>query len=182
MNLIQVAPIWLIALLCAALIAAAVEDVVRLRVSNVTVIAVIATAAVAIALSAWSPVLWENVAVFVLLLTGGTLLFAWEKVGGGDVKLFATVGLWMDFERALMLLAAVFISGGFLALLVLFPRLLMRRANGTALRGRSASVPYAVAIAVGALLVIAVERQAPAERHPNPLEFRLPGPVTTQRG
>lgn len=182
MNLIEVAPIWVVAMLCAALIAAAVEDIVRLRVSNVTVIAVMATAAVAVALSAWSPALWENLMVFVLLLAGGTLLFAWEKVGGGDVKLFATVGLWMDFERALMLLAAVFISGGFIALFVLFPRLLMRRANGPALRDKSKSVPYAVAIAAGALLVIAVERQAAAERHPNPLEFRPLAPAATQRG
>ena len=171
MNLAQLAPFWLVVIFCAVLIAAAVEDVLRLRVSNVTILAVIATAGVAVGLVGWSPTLWQNLLVFVVLLAAGTLLFASGKVGGADVKLLAAVGLWMDLERAFMLLPAVFISGGFLALFVLFPRLLPRRANGPALHDRKRAVPYAVAIAVGALLVIAFQRQEAAARHPNPLEF-----------
>ena len=174
MNLVQLAPIWLVAILCAALVAAALEDILRLRVSNVTVLAIIATGGVAVGLAGWSPALWQNLLVFVMLLTGGTLLFASGKIGGADVKLLAAVGLWMDLERALMLLPAVFISGGAIALFVLIPRLLLRRANGPALRDRTRSIPYAVAIAVGSLLVIALQWQDAAARHRNPLEFHAP--------
>jgi prepilin peptidase CpaA len=174
MNLVQLAPLWLVALFCAALIAAALEDVLRLRVSNIIVLAVIATAGVAVGLAGWSPALWQNLLVFIVLLAGGTLLFASGMVGGADVKLLAAVGLWMDLERALILLPAVFISGGVLALFALLPRLLLRRANGLPLRERTKGVPYAVAIAVGALLVIAFQRQEAAARHPNPLKFHAP--------
>jgi prepilin peptidase CpaA len=170
MNLVQLAPIWLVAILGAALIAAAVEDVARLRVSNIFVLVIIATAGVAIALAGWSLALWQNLLIFALLLAVGTMLFAARKVGGGDVKLFAAVGLWMDLERALMLVAAVSIAGGLIALLVLLPRLIGRRSSGPA-RERSKMLPYAVAIAAGALFVIASQRYPQPAQHPDPLEF-----------
>lgn len=172
MNLVELAPIWLIAILGTSLIAAAVEDVARLRVSNISVLVIIATAGVAAALSGWSLALWQNLLVFALLLAGGTMLFASQKVGGGDVKLFAAVGLWTDLERSLMLVAAVFMAGGLIALLVLLPRLVGRRSSGSA-RDRSKMIPYAVAIATGALFVIASQRYPQAANHPNPLEFSV---------
>ena len=181
MNLIETAPLWLLLVFCALLVAAAIEDVARLRVSNVTVLGVIATAAVAVALAGPSLAIWQNLVVFVLLLGGGTLLFGMGKVGGGDVKLFAAAGLWTNLHEALFLVSAVFIAGGILALIIIFPRLVSGRAGKRAARDRKKVVPYALAIAAGALLVIAWQRSADKARHPNPLEFRPVAGTPVQR-
>lgn len=171
MNLVQAAPAWLIVIFCLALAVAAVEDVARLRVSNITVLLIIAAAGVAAATIGLSFALWENFLVFVPLLAGGTILFARGKVGGGDVKLLAAAGLWTDLESALILVAAVFISGGLLALALLSWRLVPRKGNVSALRDRAKGIPYAVAIAVGAFVLVAIERWERVEGKPNPLEF-----------
>lgn len=171
MNLLQLAPFWLIALLAALLVAAAVEDLHRLRISNLTVAAVIAAAVVAAVLAGPSIALWKNLVVFALILAGGTLLFSTGKVGGGDVKLFGAVGLWTDLQQAFWLVAAVFIAGGLLALVMIAARMLGLRSK-RASRDSKSGVPYAVAIAAGALLVIGWQRQAPDLPQSNPLEFR----------
>lgn len=170
MNLFELAPFWLVGVLCALLLVAATEDALRLKISNLTVLAVVVAAVAAASVVGPMLALWQNLLVFALLLAGGTLLFASGKVGGGDVKLLAAVGLWTDLERSLILIAGVFIAGGLLALIVLLPRFFRRRPKGAS-RTSGKSVPYAVAIAVGALIVIALERQPPDRQRPNPLEF-----------
>ena len=171
MNLFELAPLWLVGVLCALLLVAAAEDAVRLTISNLTVLGVIGAAAVAVGVVGPALALWQNLLVFALLLAGGTLLFASGKVGGGDVKLLAAVGLWTDLEHALILIAGVFIAGGLLALVVLLPRFFRRRPKA-GLQASTKSIPYAVAIALGALLMIVYDRQPPPEQQrPNPLEF-----------
>ncbi len=170
MNLLQLAPLWLIAVLAALLIAAAVEDSLRLRISNLTVAAATASAIVAAALAGPTLALWQNLLVSALLLAGGSLLFAMGKVGGGDVKLFAAVGLWTDLRQALALVAAVSIAGGLLAIVMIASHLLGLRSKRAA-RDSKGGVPYAVAIAAGGLLVMAWERQAPIRPPSNPLQF-----------
>jgi prepilin peptidase CpaA len=88
-------------------------------------------------------------------------MFAAGKLGGGDVKLLASVGLWFDFGGAVWLLVAVALTGGVLALLVLVIRsfnwsdeirrrvVLLRPGGG---------IPYGVAIAAGALIAMAFQR------------------------
>jgi prepilin peptidase CpaA len=169
MNLIASAPIWLIAVLGLLLVAAAVEDVARLRVSNITVIGVIASAVLGAVLAGPSLAVWQNLLVFALLLAGGTLLFGMGKVGGGDVKLFAATGLWTDLHQGIILVSAVFIAGGIVAIVILFPRLFSKRSRSG--RGRQV-VPYALAIAAGGMLVIGLQRSAADTRPANPLEFR----------
>ena len=170
MNLAASAPFWLVALLCAALVAAAVEDVIRLKISNATVLAVIATALVGMAVQGLSPEVWQNFVVFAGVLVIGTVLFSAGMMGGGDVKLFAAAGLWVDLQHSVMLVSTVLITGGILALFVLLPRLVLRRANGDRASARKKEVPYAVAIAIGTLFVVALQHQA-AARQANPLEF-----------
>ena len=170
MNLAAGAPFWLVALLCAALVAAAVEDVLRLRISNITVVAVIMTALIGMGVRGFTPDVWENFAVFGGLLVVGTFLFSARIMGGGDVKLVAAAGLWVDLEHAALLIATVLIAGGLLALVFLLPRLAARRPNGVPWRERKKEVPYAVAIAMGALFFVALQHQVSA-RHSNPLEF-----------
>ena len=90
-----------------------------------------------------------------------TPMFATGKLGGGDVKLLAAVGLWFDFTGALWMILAVALAGGLLALLVLILRsfgwseeirrkvVLLRPGGGN---------PYGVAIAAGALITMALQR------------------------
>ena len=172
MNLVQSAPIWLILVLCAVLAAAAIEDMIRLRISNVTVVATIATALVAMTLGGWQIALWQNFLVFTALLLVGTVLFASEILGGGDVKLFAAIGLWVDLAHAAQLVAAVLISGGILALIVLAPRFVLQGKGR--LKDRNKGIPYAVAIAIGMLLVIGLQRSSLTNPRPSPLEFHVP--------
>ena len=161
MNLTAEAPQWLALILAILLIAAAVEDAVRLRISNVTVALVLISATAAAIVTGFDLRLWQNLVVFLALLAVGTPTFAAGKLGGGDVKLLASAGLWFDFAGALWFLIAVALAGGVLALLVLVIRsfnwsekirrrvVLLRPGGG---------IPYGVAIAAGALIAMAFQR------------------------
>jgi prepilin peptidase CpaA len=167
----------LLIVLSASLVAAAVEDVIRLRISNITVVVVLVSAIAAALLKGPEASAWENVVVFVALLVVGTAMFGAGLLGGGDVKLFAAVGLWADFERAVILVAAILLFGGIVAIAVLSSRLLFRRADGATLKARSKQIPYGVAIALGALFTIALQQEIAAAKHPNPLEWHSLGRV-----
>lgn len=161
MNLIILSPVWLAWIFAASLTAAAIEDSVRLRISNLLVLGIMAAAVVAMVLAGLDIALWQNFAVFAGLLILGTPLFAIGKMGGGDVKLLAATGLWFDLRGAMMMVASVLIAGGVLALLIIIARLfgwsdatrerihLLRRGGG---------IPYGVAISAGALIAAYVMR------------------------
>ena len=149
MNLITVAPTWLAALLAAALIAAAIEDLVRLRISNITVLVVLAAAIAAMAMGGFRGPLWENAVVFAGILAVGTFAFARNWLGGGDVKLFAATGLWVGFAAAPWLLAAIFLAGGVVAILFI----VVRKLRGLK-RSEANRIPYGIAIAAGALFLL----------------------------
>jgi len=171
MNLMELAPSWLIMILCLALAFAAVEDAIRLRISNGLVMTIAAAAFVAMFADGPSPAAWQNIALSIAFLAVGTGLFSAGILGGGDVKLLAALALWVDLEHAPALLASVFIAGGLLAAAMLSSRLLLGRSDGVSLQDRGRRVPYAVAIAAGAFFLLAVQQElAPASR-PNPLEF-----------
>jgi prepilin peptidase CpaA len=151
MNLIPNSPTWLVLLLCAALLAAAAEDFVRLRISNLTCAAVLILALIAMGISGFPLALWQNVVVFAVLLALGIPLFAAGKMGGGDVKLLACLGLWVDLRDGLWLLASVLLAGGILALVYI----LVRLARGAGRDKKSKGIPYGIAIAAGAALIFA---------------------------
>ena len=153
MNLIAGAPFWLFALLILILAAAAIEDALRLRISNPTCLAVVACAIVPVAMQGFSPALWQNAAVFVLILGLGTAAFAAGVLGGGDIKLLAGLSLWVDFRGAVALISAVFLVGGVLAMLYLASRAVIR-ANSV----KSRRIPYGIAIAMGAVLAFGLQR------------------------
>lgn len=153
MNLIADAPFWLFALLMIVLAAGAIEDAVRLRISNLTCLAVVAGAIVGVVLQGFSPVLWQNVAVFVLILGLGTAAFAAGILGGGDIKLLAGLGLWVNFRGVIPLVSAVFLAGGVVALLYLASRAIIRAKSV-----KSRRIPYGIAIAMGAVLAFGLQR------------------------
>lgn len=161
MNLALLAPQWLALTLAVLLVAAAIEDGFRLRISNITVALVLVGAIVAAFLVGPQLALWQNLVVFVALLAVGTPMFATGKLGGGDVKLLAATGLWFDFHGALWMLVCVAIAGGVLALIVIVLRMIRwseaLRAKVVLLRPK-AGIPYGVAIAVGSLVAMVLER------------------------
>ena len=161
MNLAAEAPHWLALLLVALLVAAALEDAIRLRISNLTCVAILAGAIVAMWLAGLEIRLWQNALVFIGLLAIGTPLFAAGKMGGGDVKLFAVTGLWFHLQAALLFLVSVLIAGGILALLLIALRQLgwSDRARGRwKLLKRGGGIPYGVAISAGSILTVSLAR------------------------
>lgn len=155
MNLIVGAPTWLVAFLFLVLAAAAIEDAWRLRISNVTSLAVVVGALVAVAVHGLSPSLWQNAVVFVVILFLGTAAFAAGWLGGGDVKLFAAIGLWADLQAAVGLVVAILLAGGFVAIFYLVGWRLMRRERGSDRR-----LPYGLAIVAGAIFIFGTQISA----------------------
>jgi prepilin peptidase CpaA len=165
-NLVTGAPVWLAGLLLLTLIAAVVEDASRLRISNLTCLAVLVEAIVAVAVEGFSPLLWQNGAALVCVLVFGTAAFAAGLLGGGDVKLLAALALWVDLQRLVWLVAAIFIAGGAVALIYIFARLTVPRLRKSKRSDRR--IPYGLAIAAGALFVFAFQRPE-LQRSPQPL-------------
>ena len=161
MNLAAQAPLWLALVFAVLLIVAAAQDALRLRISNVTVLLVIAAAVAAGVIAGLQIDLWQNLAVFFVLLVAGTPLFAAGKLGGGDVKLLAAVGLWFSIKSAAWMLIAVLLAGGVLAIVVLALRAFSwseaARERAVILRPKG-GIPYGVAIAAGALIAMALQR------------------------
>jgi prepilin peptidase CpaA len=160
-NLAAAAPQWLALILLALLVLAAVEDAVRLRISNLIVLLTIVAAVAAAVIGGLQSSLWQNFAVFAFLLLIGTPVFAAGKLGGGDVKLLAAAGLWFDIRGAATMLVAVMLAGGVLAIIVLVLRALSwseaARRRAVILRPKG-GIPYGVAIAAGALIAVALQR------------------------
>jgi prepilin peptidase CpaA len=160
MNLALTAPEWLAWALGALLVIAAAEDSYRLRISNITSIAVLVLALVAMAVVGFSVSLWENAVVFALVLAIGTFLFGRGWLGGGDVKLLAALGLWFDLDGAFRLILSVLIAGGILAIVILTMRMFTRGGGKSrvAVLNKGAGIPYGIAIAAGALFILALQR------------------------
>jgi prepilin peptidase CpaA len=161
MNLVFDSPQWLVLVLSLLLVAAAVEDAVRLKISNLTSLAVMAGAIVAAFIEGIEAEVWENLVVFAVLLAIGTPLFAAGKLGGGDVKLLAVSGLWFDIMGALEMLVYVFLAGGVLALVILMLRMFAWSETARQrvhLLKPGGGIPYGVAISTGMLIAIAMIR------------------------
>ena len=167
--ILAAAPWWCLALLGLLLIAAAVQDVATLKISNITNGAILLLGVVAILVMGPRLAVWQNVAVFAALLTLGTILFAAGKLGGGDVKLLAAGGLWFPVSEGLQMLLAVALAGGGLALLILLARTFRQsdRQSRIPFLNRGAPIPYGVAIAIGMIFAIVMQR-AEVEKSPDP--------------
>jgi prepilin peptidase CpaA len=155
MNLIATAPVWLLIIIALLLAAAAIEDAARLRISNVTCAGIILSALAGMAIAGFSTDLWQNAVNFIVLLVIGTAAFATGKIGGGDVKLLAGLGLWFNLSGAVWLIAAVFLAGGICAVLFILFRLFTSRKVGKGKAG--GMIPYGLAIVAGAVLVFGAQ-------------------------
>ncbi|HWA04204.1 MAG TPA: prepilin peptidase [Rhizomicrobium sp.] len=93
-------------------------------------------------------------------LVVGFLLFAFGVIGGGDAKLFAAVALWLGFRDLLDFAFVTSLLGGGLALVFLafrrapIPATLAGQGWLLRLHDGQAGIPYGVALAAGALVVL----------------------------
>ena len=91
-------------------------------------------------------------------LAAGFALFASGLVGGGDAKLFAAIALWLGFSDLASYALVASVLGGGLTLLILFLRRLPLPVQGRPwlerLADARAGIPYGVALAAGALVVL----------------------------
>jgi prepilin peptidase CpaA len=143
------------------LIAAAISDMIRLRIPNylpVALVVLFAAYAIADAMPL-DAVLWHVIAG-VIVLAVGMALFAFGLFGGGDIKLLAAVALLIGWSSLLPLVVMVAVIGGLLAIVIATMRargvthfLGSLGVRGAIFESDRAYVPYAVAIAAGWFLV-----------------------------
>src|SRR6185312_1116623 len=81
-------------------------------------------------------------------------------IGGGDAKLFAAVALWLGFTDMMVYALVASICGGALTLAILLlrqcplPALLARQSWLLRLHDEHSGIPYGVALAAGAFLIL----------------------------
>ena len=142
---------------------AAFEDCRRLEIPNELVLALVLLWPLEVMLGP-APIaagpLFAAVGCSFLLFVVGALLFARGLIGGGDVKLLAAAALWAGGRGTPQLLILTGLFGGVLALFLLTPLGMQLSAlrGGAAGPAESAlqmnSVPYGLAIAAAALIVV----------------------------
>ena len=137
-------------LYCLLLAAAAIEDAVRFRISNLTNIALLLVGLAALVVhfgADW----WQHPLAFLIALAIGILLYALGWIGGGDAKLIAAAAFVFTLGGLLRFLIAVAMIGGLLA--ILFLAFALFRPRGEEGRKR-ANLPYGIAVAIGAVVAL----------------------------
>lgn len=146
----------------AAMAFAAASDLVSMTISNriQIVLAVSFVAAAALAGLSIHDIAWHVLAgAMVLTVTFAFFAFGW--IGGGDAKLAAATALWFGFDKALLdYLLLGSILGGFLTLGLMLarthplPSFLVNEGWALRLHDQKSGIPYGIALAAGALLVL----------------------------
>lgn len=139
----------------ALLIWAAGEDLRQLTIGNWVSLSIVGLYPVHV-LASPTPVNWQ----MALVIAAGTFavgfaLFAWKKIGGGDVKLMAASALWAGPALFSGFVFLTSIAGGVIAGAMLLYRWKTVPAGNddTGRKAGPAVMPYGVAIAVGGLMV-----------------------------
>jgi prepilin peptidase CpaA len=140
------------------LLAAAMEDLARLRISNVFPLLVAGLFVVWVTVAGWENDVWHNGTLFLAVFALGCGLFALGWMGGGDIKLLAACALWFDWGAALPWMVYVTIGGGILALLIVAGRRIVprtaREGSSLAIFASNGPIPYGVAIALGTIMAL----------------------------
>jgi prepilin peptidase CpaA len=158
---LQALPLTLFAVVMAA---AAVEDFRRLIIPNV--LPVLLCVSWPLYYVAATPSLYGALAALgcaFAVFAVGAVLFARGWLGGGDVKLLSAATLWAGAPGAPALLMLTGLFGGALALFLVLPfgaqilayaRTQLGHPPELSARGLAMPVPYGVAIAAAALIVV----------------------------
>ena len=136
-------------------------DLASYTIPNRLSLAIVAVFIAFAAISGLPGAAWgAHLAAGLVALAAGFALFAAGWIGGGDAKLFAATALWFGFGDLLYyaLIAAVLGGGLTLALLMMrripLPGALIRQSWIARLHDDKSGVPYGVALAAGALVVL----------------------------
>jgi prepilin peptidase CpaA len=157
----MITEILVIVALPAILIVAAAWDVSSFTIPNFLSLALIGVFALfAIAAGLNMGTIGGHLLAGLAGLVIGFTLFALGWIGGGDAKLFAAIALWLGFHDLMdyALLASVF--GGALTLLLLalrqwpLPQILARQTWVLRLHDTRSGIPYGVALAAGAFILL----------------------------
>ena len=129
-------------------------DISQRRLPNwLSAIVLLAGLAVTLALGGL-PALTGHVVHAAIALAGGIGLYALRAIGAGDAKFYAAMAAWFPLDDGLRLLVSVATMGA----LVLLVWALIRRSRGQKVFSRERQpengVPYGVAIAFGAMLLL----------------------------
>lgn len=150
------------------LIAAAFQDMARLRISNIFPVLVVGLYAVWVFAAGWENDIWRNATVFIAVFAVGCVLFGLGWMGGGDVKLMAASALWFDWAGAVSWVVYVTIGGGLLALVIVAGRRMVpgsvRESSSVAIFARKGPIPYGVAIALGTVMALHMAGPNPSGR------------------
>jgi prepilin peptidase CpaA len=157
----MIAQALLMILLPALLAAAAAFDLASFTIPNLISLALV------LAFLLFGLAAHFSFAVFSLhLLAGmialvlGFILFARGYIGGGDAKFFAAVALWLGLHDLLTYALVASLFGGLLTVTLLalrqlpLPASLARRDWILKLHEKSSGIPYGVALAAGALVLL----------------------------
>ena len=158
--------ILVVAILPALLISAAFFDLTTFTIPNLlpaAMLVLFATFLLAIALAGhglnWSDT-WPHLLAGAVAVVAGMALFAAGWVGGGDAKLFAMACLWLGWGSMLEYTLVASLLGGMLTITLLMlrrlplPALLAAQPWLARLADQNSGVPYGVALAIAALVVL----------------------------
>lgn len=145
----------------AAMAYAAASDLVSMTISNRLCLLLVSSFVIcAVTLGFNLPEITQHLAAGALVLTVAFGLFAAGWVGGGDAKLVAVTALWFGFDQLMPYLMTAAVFGGILTFLILSLRarpLPAPAANwnwARRLHAANEGVPYGIALAFAALLVL----------------------------
>jgi len=145
----EIASIVLLGLLALLLVSAGIEDA-RIREIANWKNAAIALLVVPFWIASGLP-LWPDIALRIGIALGVLAVFAaafhFGMMGGGDVKMIAALALWFPFGQLVTMLIVMSLAGGAITLLMLIDK--WARRNGS-----PPEVPYGIAIAIAALLML----------------------------
>ncbi len=149
----------------ALMLLAAIEDLRRLVIPNALTLSLCVLWPLYALATPTLFVTLGSLACALVVFLAGALLFSRGYVGGGDVKLLAAAALWAGPGKAVPLMVVTGVLGGMLALFLLIPpgahlatlaRAKLGPADASVKSGLATPVPYGIAIAAAAMIVIFV--------------------------
>jgi prepilin peptidase CpaA len=143
-----------------SLIAATITDVFWLRIPNWIPACIVALFLVAAMTEPRSLAWWgSHLGAGGIVLLVGIGIFAWGKIGGGDVKLLTGVALWFGLAQLPALLLTIGVAGGLVSVACVILRgfgsgvILEHFGMRAVVLEKGQGVPYAVAIGAGCWLM-----------------------------
>ncbi|WP_423601754.1 A24 family peptidase [Sphingomonas sp. MS122] len=131
------------------LVSAGIEDARTREIANWKNAAIALLAVpwwIAAGLSLW-PEIALQIGIALAVFAVFAVAFHFGMMGGGDVKMIGALALWFPFQPLLTMLVIMSLAGGAITVLMLLDKWLRRRSE-------QPEIPYGIAIAIAALLML----------------------------